>query len=171
MKRLFSALVLVTLSVAACGGDDDDDDNGGNAGTSGSSTAGTSSSNGGEPPSSSGGAPPTGNVMCDADADTTCQNPTDCPFVENGQARITSGECGRMCLLTGNMDPACPVDCILGEIEMTADCADCYSAATLCGIENCADECLEDPEAEVCQTCLVDAGCRSDFNDCSGLEQ
>ena len=30
---------------------------------------------------------------------------------------------------------------------------------------------LIDPEAEICVTCLVDAGCRSDFNDCSGLEQ
>jgi hypothetical protein len=168
MKRIISALALVTLSVAACGGDDDDD-NGGGAGTS--STAGTSSSNGGEPASSTGGAPATGNVMCDPTVDGVCQNPTDCPFVETGEARMTAGACGRMCLLSGNMDPACAVDCIIGEIEMTADCADCYAAATQCGTANCADECIDDPEAEICVTCLIDSGCRADFNECSGLEE
>jgi hypothetical protein len=169
MKRLISAMALVTLSVAACGGDDDDDDNGGNAGTSG--TAGTSSSEGGQPASGEGGAPPLGNVTCDPEAETTCQNETDCPFVESGEARLTAGMCGQTCLFSGNMDEACPVECMLESVDMTPDCADCYADAALCGIENCAADCQADPEAEVCQTCIIDSGCRDAFNDCSGLEQ
>jgi hypothetical protein len=79
--------------------------------------------------------------------------------------------CGQTCLFAGNMDEACPSECVLESVDMTPDCADCYADAALCGIANCAAECMTDPEATECQACIVDSGCREAFNECSGLEQ
>jgi hypothetical protein len=178
-------LALVAFSVAACG-DDDDDTNGDNGGTAG---AGATSSDAGEPPMSSGGsdgtgatggndgagatggAPPTMNVECDEEADGVCQNPNDCPFVESGEARIAAGTCGQTCLTSGNTDEACPKDCLLEEIEISDECGTCYAEAAVCGIMSCAAECIADPEAEECQTCLMESGCREAFNECSGLSE
>ena len=175
MKRIMSFLAVVTLSVVACGGDDDDDTNG-SAGTSTGATGNAGEpamSDGGEPAAPAGGAPATGNVACDPEVDGVCQNPMDCPFVESGEARMVAGDCGSSCLLGGGDDPDCPVNCMLVEmgLDMSSECATCYGDAAVCGIANCAADCLGMTESEGCQTCLVDAGCRSDFNSCSGLEQ
>jgi hypothetical protein len=174
MKRLIYALALVTLSVAACGGDDDDDDNNNN--TAGSSTGATSNNAGepstgdaGEPAGSSGGSGPTANVPCDPELEGVCQNPMDCPFVASGQARMTAGVCGQDCLLSGNTDEACPRDCLLEELEMSEECGGCYADAAVCGIMMCAAACIDDPEAEICQDCLIESGCREAFSTCSGL--
>lgn len=176
MKRILSALALVAFSVAACG-DDDDDTNGDNGGTAGT---GATTSDAGEPPVSSGGsdgtgatggAPPTMNVECDPEADGVCQNENDCPFVVSGEARMAAGMCGQQCLLSGNTDEACPSDCLFEAIEISEECGTCYSDAAMCGIMACAAECAGNPEAPACQECLVESGCREDFNDCSGLPE
>lgn len=171
MKRILSALVLLTLSVGACGGDDDDD--AGNTG--GTSSAGTKS-DAGEPGTPSGGAPdgaggaaPTDNVGCDPEEATTCQNETDCPFVVNGQARMVAGQCGIDCLESS--EESCPVDCIVEETSMTADCATCYAGAVACATKNCLAQCIDDTEAEECKQCQVEKGCREEFNTCSGLPE
>lgn len=177
MKRIISALALVAFGVVACGDDDGDDDN-----TAGTAGTGATSSDGGEPAGSmggngatgaTGGAPPTMNVECDPEVEGVCQNAMDCPFVESGEARVVAGECGRSCLLGGGEDPECPVNCMLEEMEldMSSECAGCYGDAAVCGIMACAGDCLEDPEAAVCQECLMESGCRETFNECSGLEQ
>jgi hypothetical protein len=169
MKRVLSALVLLTLSVGGCGDDDSGDDN-----TGGTSSAGTSSA-AGEPGSSTGGAPvdggggAPGNVGCDPEADGVCQNPTDCPFVVNGEARKTAGQCGLDCL--ESEEESCAVDCIVEETSMTPDCATCYAGAVACATENCLSACIEDTEAEKCKLCQVEKGCREEFNTCSGLPE
>jgi hypothetical protein len=109
--------------------------------------------------------------MCDPEVDGVCQNPTDCPFVESGEARLTAGACGEDCLTNGNTEQSCPTECVLMELDMTADCVDCYAAAAVCGIMACAGDCFGMTESETCQTCLLESGCREDFNTCSGLEQ
>lgn len=176
MKRILSALALGAFSVVACG-DDDDSSKGNNGGTAGT---GATSSDAGEPPvgaggsdgtGATGGAPPNMNVACDPEADGVCQNSNDCPFVESGEARILAGNCGRECLTSGNTDEACPLTCLQDEIDISDECGTCYADTAVCGIMNCAAECLADPEAAVCVNCLVDSGCRSDFNDCSGLPE
>jgi hypothetical protein len=168
MKRFISALVLVSvagLGVAGCGGDDDDDDSMPTAGTSGTgATGGEASNNAGD--TGNGGTPGTGNVMCDPSVNGVCQNDTDCPFVDDGTARITAGSCGQGCI---GKDEDCSRDCILMMLDMTSECASCYADTVNCTIMNCLSECVGDPEADACKECQVDKGCRAAFDECSGL--
>jgi hypothetical protein len=165
MKRIFSALLLLPLGLGiSCGGDDDDD--GGNTG--GSSNAGTKA-DAGEPGTPAGGTSSTGNVECDPEVEGVCENATDCPFVVNGEARQTAGQCGLDCL--ESTEESCPVDCIVDETSMTAECATCYAGAVACATMNCLGACIEDTESVGCKTCQVEKGCRDEFNTCSGLPE
>lgn len=163
MKRIISALALLSvasLGVAGCGGDDDDDT------TAGGGTGGTSVvPNGGEPAASGGDT--SGNVMCDPAEKGVCQNAMDCPFVVDGTARMTAGTCGQGCV--GNSDENCSRDCITDKLEMSPDCAKCYADTVNCTIMNCLGECIANPEADMCKQCQVDKGCRAAFDECSGL--
>jgi hypothetical protein len=174
MKRIMSALALVTvaaLSAVACSGDDDATSN--TTGGTGN-TAGKSASSAGQPTSGgdtgvpAGGAA-TGNVMCDPSQKGVCQNPTDCPSVASGAARMAAGMCGQGCL--GNKNKNCAVDCIVKQTSMSSGCATCYAAAVDCATKNCLAQCINDPESVECKTCQVEKGCRADFNTCSGLPE
>jgi hypothetical protein len=179
MKRIISALVLVTtvsIGIAGCSGDDDDDSSNTTAGK-GNSAGAPTTGNGGEPsvaagaPSTtSGGAPASsGNVMCDPTEAGVCQNPTDCPFVVDGTARKTAGECGQGCVSSGSTDENCARDCILDKLDMSSGCAKCYADTVTCTIMNCLAVCFADPEGDACKQCQVEKGCRAAFNECSGL--
>lgn len=158
MKRILSALFLLTLSVGVgCGGDDDDDGTGNTGGTS--NTGGT---DGGA------GEPSVPNVSCDPEGATTCQNETDCPFVVDGTARNAAGVCGQGCL---GKEESCAVDCITEELDISADCATCYAQIVACSVQNCLSDCLADPQAQKCADCQVEKGCRAAFNECSGLPE
>jgi hypothetical protein len=175
MKRLISALVLLTatsVGVAGCGGDDDDDNNTGGKGGTSSATAGEPAVSAGQsstPPNGGSGAggSPSGNVSCDPSQNGVCQNETDCPSVSSGDARMAAGTCGQGCL--GSSDKECAVKCITDKTGMTGDCATCYAQAVACATKECLVECVQDPESDGCKQCQVDKGCRSAFNDCSGL--
>lgn len=161
MKRVISALVLLsfatTLGIAGCGGDDDDDD-----------SANTAGKNAGGSPA--GGAPGDGNLACDPDQGTTCQNQTDCPFVVDGTARTTAQTCGkRECL--GSEDENCARDCILAAIDMRSECATCYADFVNCTIAHCVGACISDPDSDDCHECQETEGCRPTFNTCSGLPE
>jgi hypothetical protein len=151
MKRgIFLGLVLAAYALGTTGcGDDEDDDNGdGGGGTSG--TGGSM------------------NVMCDEGGDGDCQNETDCPKVENGEARASAQDCGEDC--QQDPDPAtCAVGCIVLEAEITQACAVCYATLVGCAAENCLAECSNAAATEECNQCQIESGCRGDFDDCSGL--
>ncbi len=188
MKRIISALMMVAtagIGVAGCGGDDDDSSK-----TSGGTgnLAGAHVTDGGAPSASggtgnlagapvteggaanTGGAPPSsGNVMCDEKLDGVCQNPTDCPSVVSGDARMAAGKCGQDCL--GNKDKTCTVGCIVMKTSMTPECATCYAQAVGCATQKCLAQCIENPEADKCKICQVEQGCRDAFNTCSGLPE
>lgn len=158
MKRLVSALVLLTacgLSIAGCG---DDDDGGGDTGGKGNT--------GGEP--SGAGGEPSMNLGCSPTEDNTCQNETDCPFVIDGTARTTAQTCGKGCI---GGEETCARDCILEELEMSSECAGCYADFVNCTIANCVAACLTDPDSDGCHTCQEEEGCRPEFNTCSGLPE
>ena len=182
MKRIISALALVTaaaVGIAGCGGDDDDDTANTTAGKG--STGGEPATTGGEPgttggtPGENGGTPgenggaPTGNVSCDPTQDGVCQNAMDCPFVVDGTARIEAGTCGKGCL--GNADENCARDCILETLAMSSSCAQCYADTVACTIMHCLGVCINDPEATECKECQVEKGCRAAFDECSGLPE
>ena len=183
MKRIISALALVTAAVvgiAGCSGDDDDDtanttagkgNTGGEPATNGGEPAtngGTPATNGGEP-ATNGGAP-SGTVTCDPTAEGVCQNAMDCPFVVDGTARIEAGTCGKECLMNGGGED-CSRDCILKKLDMSSECAQCYADTVACTIKECLGVCLADPEATACKECQVEKGCRAAFDECSGLPE
>jgi hypothetical protein len=149
MKRLiFMGIVLSTAAwlITGCAeeGDDGDDDD----------------ANGG-----SGGG---GNVNCDPTGDGACETDQDCPKVISGVARSTAQTCGLGCL--EDADPeTCSVECIVENEDMSPECAACYAGVVGCATENCLAECAENPAAEMCTQCQIDAGCRADFDTCSGL--
>jgi hypothetical protein len=169
MKRIISALALVTtaaVGIAGCSGDDDDDTSNTTAGKG--STGGEPGTNGGEP-GTNGGEPST-NVMCDPTAEGVCQNATDCPFVVDGTARMEAGTCGQSCFMTGG-DEDCARDCILENLDMSSECAQCYADTVACTIANCLGPCLGASESAACRECQVEKGCRAAFNECSGLPE
>jgi hypothetical protein len=153
------AVALVTLS---CGDDSDDDDSGGGSGGSAGSASGSAGKGG------TGGSG-SQNVSCDPDANTTCQNDNDCEAVESGEARLSAQSCGLGCL-QDDEPGECAVSCIVEETGVSAECAACYAGSVQCATENCLAECAADPASLDCNECQIDAGCRSDFNDCSGLD-
>jgi hypothetical protein len=148
LGKTFWGLALgAALLACACGGDDDDDGNGGTSGTSGGGTS--------------------GNVMCDPEDDGVCENDTDCPMVESGDARSSAQSCGQGCLQDDDPE-ACSVACIVDK-GVTEGCATCYAATVNCSIENCFAECAANPASAGCSTCQVESGCRAAFDSCSGL--
>jgi len=177
MKPVISILALLTaasIGVAGCSGDDDDSasNTGGKGNTAGAPSsnagapaAGTAASTGGDGSTPTGGAN-SGNVMCDPTQMGVCQNDMDCPFVADGTARITAGECGKGCV--GKVE-TCSRDCIVMMLQMSSECATCYADTVNCTIMNCVSECYADPESDGCKQCQVDSGCRSAFDTCSGL--
>lgn len=169
MKRIISALVLITtvsIGMAGCGGDDDDSSN--STAGKGNSAGAPATGNGGEPGATAGGAPASGNVMCDPTQDGVCQNATDCPGVASGDVRKAAEVCGLGECISAK-DSACAIACISKATGATDACADCYGAAVACTLKNCFDKCSADPEADECKACQVDKGCRETFNTCSGL--
>lgn len=48
-------------------------------------------------------------------------------------------------------------------------CLACYADAVRCSAENCLLSCAQNPNGAACIACRDDAGCTSDFYDCSGL--
>jgi hypothetical protein len=178
MKRIISALALLTaatFSAAGCGGDDDDSSSstagkGNTGGEPATNTGGQPAANGGDSSTPAGGAS-SGNVMCDETQDGVCQNPTDCPSVASGAARLSSGKCGQDCLKSGSKDPNCARDCIVMDTSMTNECASCYAGVVACATKNCLNECITDPTSAECTACQVEKGCRSTFDECSGLTE
>ncbi len=167
MKRIISALALLTaasVGIAGCSGDDDDSSN--TTGGTGN-TAGAPDATGGAPDATGGAPASSGNVMCDETENGTCQNPMDCPFVVDGTARMTAGTCGQGCLTSS--DENCSRDCILEMLDMSSGCATCYADTVACTITKCLADCIKDPEADACKQCQVDQGCRAAFDECSGL--
>lgn len=168
MKRMVSALLLLTAfswGVTGCG--DDDDDGGSPSGGKGNTAGDTGTDPVGGEASSAGGAPSM-NLACSASEATTCQNDTDCPFVIDGTARTTAQTCGKGCI---GGDENCARDCILEDLQMSSDCAACYADFVNCTIVNCVGACLKDPDSDGCHTCQEEKGCRPDFNTCSGLPE
>lgn len=105
-------------------------------------------------------------LACDPTQNGVCQNHTDCALVTDGRARLTAQSCSQTCLASSG---TCTRDCVVQQLGMTADCAQCYADRVACMLMNCLGECVADPESEKCQQCDIDKGCRPNFDACSGL--
>jgi hypothetical protein len=161
------ALALLGAGIYGCGGDDDDD-SGATGGTGGS--AGSSSATGGAAGSS---APA---VTCTPAAGGAggagagaCLNTADCPIVEGGTARTAAQSCGLGCM--SDADPeTCSANCVASETGLSTECATCYSDLVGCTMQNCLADCAADPAAAACTDCQMTSGCRTTFDECSGLQ-
>jgi hypothetical protein len=146
MKRIiFMGIVLSAATGVFTGcGDDDGGDDGGNGGSS------------------------SVNPECDPAGDGVCETDQDCPKVRTGDARETAGLCGQRCVSEPEPE-TCTVMCIVTEGEMSLECSICYAGVVGCASENCFDECIAEPSSDPCTQCQIDAGCRTQFDQCSGL--
>ncbi len=166
---LYGVCVPLALAVACGGGDDDD--GGGSAGAGTTSVGGSAGSSGGGAGGTSGtpaGTAGAQNVMCDPAGDGTCENDTDCPKVESGEARMSAQSCGLGCLQSADQE-MCAVECIVDDVAISEGCAACYAAAVKCAADHCLAQCASDPTSQACSDCQAEEGCRSAFDTCSGL--
>jgi hypothetical protein len=58
-----------------------------------------------------------------------------------------------------------------GGTGLSTNCATCFAADGLCGLNNCAGDCISDPSGATCTQCLITAGCTPTFATCSGINQ
>jgi hypothetical protein len=77
---------------------------------------------------------------CDPNGSGPCQNPDDCPHVESGATELLSSACSA-----------------------------CYERIVACSAANCADTC-PGQGGNACMMCETDAGCHTEFMQCSGLD-
>jgi hypothetical protein len=151
MKRVIFMGIALSIAMGLVAGCSDDEDDGGDDDASGGS-----------------GGSGNGNVTCDPSGDGVCENEQDCPKVVSVEARAAAQTCGLGCL--EDADPGtCAVACIVDAEDMSQACAACYAGVVGCATENCLAECAENPAAEMCTQCQIDAGCREEFDTCSGL--
>jgi hypothetical protein len=139
-------------------------------GTTGDGTTGDGAAGDGVDAAVDAAVPDTGTatLACDPNGEGACQNADDCPIIEGGTARQSATTCGIGCL--GDADPeACANTCVVDETGLSTECSACYIDIVVCTRDNCIQECLADPESAACFDCQVSAGCRAEFDECSGL--
>jgi hypothetical protein len=193
MTRLASAALslALVLTIASCGDDDKPAGTDGSAGTGGSSTGGTGGSTGGTGGSTGGtgggGGGAGGTTACTgsfmginqaqlagaiaaATGDKKCAAATDVALICTGNIATIAGTCGQGCAsMPSAMVKGCVATCIMGMVNLSAGCSDCYAGTVACTTANCLSQCLANPAAPACTACQVEKGCRSAFATCSGL--
>lgn len=110
-----------------------------------------------------------------------CENPSDmaareaayCP----GNRSVTkiASRCGIQCLLQEDAG-GCTTDCIVLETAgaLSSPCASCVSDTVVCARDHCLNECISDPESDLCLGCRCGANkdsynCLADYEKCSGI--
>lgn len=114
-----------------------------------------------------GGATPKG--ACDTDSDFEAIDGA------SGSLRNIARDCGLFACIAnvGNSVAygACVSDCVEGRVtNLSTDCAGCYGDVERCGLSAfCRPKCQANTCSALCLSCLTDADCISDFEDCRGL--
>ncbi len=106
-----------------------------------------------------------------------CQNEEDLTWLhseispgETGRdfAREKAGDCGLACVSASAPDE-CAIECMKNQgVELTDGCAGCYGFIVLCTINNCLQQCIDDPHSDICDDCQTDKGCNDEFYTCTG---
>ncbi len=99
-----------------------------------------------------------------------CDNSADEAIIDPDPGLILSSatDCHITCL--GEDDVGmCATICLEDSTGLTSGCAQCYSEATTCVVNNCLAQCLVDPGSEECYVCQFEAGCIGAFFACTGL--
>jgi hypothetical protein len=171
----FTALALAI----ACGDDSKDDDVGDDTTDNGDDTddtddEGTGGTGGGEPGPSCKGAYYLWNASQLEAATTTGDCKEDTAEVCARDLTTEAGEAGVNCFMMHTDDPQALGACVLDELkkaEMSPSdpCLTCYVVSVACVQQNCLEECLSEPNGQVCLGCRLEKGCTTGFLDCSGL--
>ena len=101
----------------------------------------------------------TGNCSSDADSGILAT------YTDQDLASVGSG-CGTSCFFAGNQ-AQCISDCYADEIGISSECSSCFGESGQCAIDNCAGTCASDSGSDNCLSCLADAGCTDNFNNCA----
>lgn len=106
-----------------------------------------------------------------------CQNEEDLDWLhselepgETGRdfARDKAGDCGLGCISHSQPDD-CAIRCMKDQgVELTDGCAGCYGHIVLCTINDCLQQCIDDPQSDICYDCQEDKGCNDEFYACTG---
>lgn len=147
MKRAIFMGIVLSAATGIFTGCGDEDDGGDDDGSGGSGST---------------------NVECDPAGDGVCETDQDCPKVRNGDAREEAGFCGQSCVGEDDAE-TCTVTCIMDRTQMSLECSICYAGVVGCASENCFNECIAEPDSDMCTECQIAAGCRTAFDECSGL--
>ena len=114
----------------------------------------TSTNNNTTPPNN----PTTGNA---------CNNTSDLTAVTTQQTEIIARDCTLQCLGDPDMN-GCVADCVEVNAGTSPACSGCIAEFAGCGLNNCFQQCGEDPYTATCISCLQQF-CDADFVLCSGI--
>jgi hypothetical protein len=126
------------------------------------------------------------------DGPNACRNDSDCAIINTGLVRAIVKEIALSCrshepmpgvpeaeriaacekMATCNTDDVKKVTAMKIMAPGISDaCGQCYTGIALCSIAFCLSPCAADADAIDCVKCQFDAGCRTVYEQCSGLDR
>lgn len=111
----------------------------------------------------------------DADAEVSppepaCLGPLNTAITDAAAIQTLAIERATTCARTEPEDLAACTVLQLDDLEVTTSCRDCVADLGACGVEACADACVEDATSVDCGWCMVEAGCAEAWLGCAGVE-
>jgi len=93
-------------------------------------------------------------------------NNNDVAILKQGNAKQTFKSCAPQCAKGGNAE-SCVTECMVSQLGLTHECADCFGLDLTCTMANCKMACLV-PSSAYCTKCNQD-NCGAAINSCIGI--
>ncbi|MFT7624486.1 MAG: hypothetical protein ACI9WU_003674 [Myxococcota bacterium] len=137
-------------------------------GTTGGGTDETGTTGGGtdETGTTGGGTDETGTTG-GTGGDAECLNDADLEIIGSNDVQGQATSCGLECI---GQDISCTESCVMEVTGLSTGCTGCYAAIIQCTITSCAGACAANPSSNDCVACMVESGCVTDYQTCSGID-
>ena len=96
-----------------------------------------------------------------------CQGDADLEIIDTTDIGAAASALGFECLFEDDV-AACVAAGVADQTGLSAGCAGCYGEQVACAASSCLSQCVADPTAEACTSCVVD-NCQSGFLECAGF--